>query len=50
MPRLSSSDKISLDYIIEAIQRVLSNIENNSLYEYMLDVVGLLQDLKKGRL
>ncbi len=47
--KFSSSDRVSLDYIIGSIQRALSNIESDTIYEYLLDVLTLLEDLKKGR-
>lgn len=49
MPRLSRTDKVSLEYVLGSIQRVLPMIQDNSIYEYLLNVYSLLDDLEKGR-
>jgi hypothetical protein len=46
---LHKIDKLSLEYLIKSIDNTLPNIQDNSVYNYLLDVRQLLVDLLKGR-
>jgi len=46
---LHKIDKLSLEHIIKSIDNTLSNIQDNNVYNYLLDVRQLLVDLLKGR-
>jgi len=46
---LHKIDKLSLEHIIKSIDNTLFNIQDNGVYNYLLDVRQLLVDLLKGR-
>jgi hypothetical protein len=47
--KLSKIDQVSLEYILESIERALPNVQDDVLYEYLVDIINLLNDLKKRR-
>lgn len=46
---LHKIDKLSIEHVIKSIDNTLSNIQDDDIHNYLIDIRQLLKDLLKGR-